>query len=356
MLRPPSSHLDPAAAGSTPPTGVGAPRTQDNVGRDLVVHRLIWLAARLVSGTQTAAVTTVRLTRELLAAGYASDELARLARSGELVHVRRGAYEPATGEDGNPAIRHARLIEATVRLAHPDNVVSHLSAAVLHGLPVATNRLGPVHLTRPHRRGGKKRSGVHIHAAPLAPEDVTLVREMATTTLARTVADLGRTQPFRFAVMAGDAALRAGLPRDLLDLCVDRAVGWPGVAGARRVVTFLDARSESPGESLSRVALQLASVPPPVLQYEVWDGPDLVGRSDFCWPEHGTLGEFDGRSKYGRLLKPGQRAEDVVYREKRREDALRDLGWQVVRWVWADLDRPQVIGDRVLRAFGRSRR
>jgi hypothetical protein len=51
--------------------------------------------------------------------------------------------------------------------------------------------------------------------------------------------------------------------------------------------------------------------------------------------------------------RPGSRS-DVLFKEKRREDALRDLGWQIVRWLWADLYRPGVIRDRVLRAFARA--
>jgi hypothetical protein len=46
--------------------------------------------------------------------------------------------------------------------------------------------------------------------------------------------------------------------------------------------------------------------------------------------------------------------EDVIFAEKVREDALRDLGWQIVRWLWADLYRPGVVRDRVLRAFARA--
>jgi len=64
-----------------------------------------------------------------------------------------------------------------------------------------------------------------------------------------------------------------------------------------------------------------------------------VGRSDFGWEEQRTLGEFDGRVKYGRLLRPGETAADTVYREKRREDALRDQGWQLVRWSAAAAPR-----------------
>jgi hypothetical protein len=57
--------------------------------------------------------------------------------------------------------------------------------------------------------------------------------------------------------------------------------------------------------------------------------------------------------KYGRLLPPGQEPGEVVFREKRREDELRDHRWQVARWTWDDLDRPRVVGDRLLRAFAR---
>jgi hypothetical protein len=46
----------------------------------------------------------------------------------------------------------------------------------------------------------------------------------------------------------------------------------------------------------------------------------------------------------------------VVYAEKIREDALRDLGWQVVRWTYADLTAPMVLADRLQRAFARSAR
>jgi hypothetical protein len=63
---------------------------------------------------------------------------------------------------------------------------------------------------------------------------------------------------------------------------------------------------------------------------------------------------FDGKIKYGRLLKPGQRIEDVIFDEKLREDTVRDLGWQIVRWLWRDLYRRGVLRERVLRAFARA--
>ncbi len=66
------------------------------------------------------------------------------------------------------------------------------------------------------------------------------------------------------------------------------------------------------------------------------------------WPEHGLLGEFDGRVKYGRLLRPGEEPGDAVFREKRREDELRRLtGFAMVRLVWADLHRPRETAARI---------
>jgi hypothetical protein len=96
-------------------------------------------------------------------------------------------------------------------------------------------------------------------------------------------------------------------------------------------------------------------LPRPELQQEIF-GPDgrLVARVDFRWKEYNTVGEFDGKIKYGRLLKPGQRIEDVIFEEKVREDAVRDLGLQVVRWISRDLYRPGVLRERVLRAFARA--
>lgn len=169
--------------------------------------------------------------------------------------------------------------------------------------------------------------------------------------------DLARTLPMEQSVPIGDAALRRGASRTALEEVAGRLGGWRGIAYARRAVAFLDPRSESVGESYSRVVLHQIGLPAPTPQFDVIaaDGR-LIGRTDFGWEGRRTVGEFDGKVKYGRLLKPGQEPGDVVFEEKRREGAIRDLGWQVVRWVWADLFRPAELEKRVTRAFGRSAR
>ena len=298
----------------------------------------------------------IRQTHELVADGYSHRELARLAKAGDLVHLRRGAYAWAQDHVGEGSPHHERLILATQPQLAPDSVVSHLSAAVLHALPIWGPDPSRVQVTRTERGRGKRRGHVHLHVAALDPAEVTLIRGVRVTSMARTVVDLGRSSPFEQAVMAGDAALRAGCPLGEMQTVLDRARSRPGVAAARRAVGFLDGRSESPGESLSRVTFSRLGLPIPEPQFSVYDlRGRLVGRTDFCWEAQRTLGEFDGKTKYGALLRPGQRPEDVAYREKRREDALRDLGWQLVRWSWTDLSSPRTLADRIHRAFARGK-
>jgi hypothetical protein len=295
----------------------------------------------------------IKLTAELLADGWSPAELDRMARSGELQRIRRGAYECAPTRSFERRDEHRRLIQATLRQTSVDSAISHMSAAVLHGLPIWNNQLGKVHITRNQSGGGKVRRYVHVHAAPLPKIDVCEVDGLRVTTLARTVLDLLRTLAMERSVPIGDAALRLGLTLDDLAEVAGRCIGWRGMLPARRSMNFLEVRSESAGESYSRVILHRLGVPAPIPQYEVWHRGVLVGRADFGWEEFRTLGEFDGKEKYGRLLKPGQTTADVVFEEKRREDALRDLGWQIVRWIWDDLYHPEELRRRLERAFER---
>lgn len=299
----------------------------------------------------------IRLTHDLLAEGYNRGELARLTKNGDLDHVRRGAYAPTAPEALDARDRHRQLIAATVPMLASDAVVSHTSAAVLHGLPLFAPQLERVQVTRGTVPGGRRRTLTDLHAAPVEPAEVVRLAGVVTTSAARTVADLARSTSFEKAVVVGDAALRAGLEPQLIHDSLRAMRHWPGVIGARRVADFIDSRAESPGESRSRVAFHRSGIPAPIPQHEIFDHDGFqVGRVDFAWPDFMTVGEFDGKVKYGRLLKPGQAVEEVLYLEKLREDALRDLGWQVVRWTWADLYQFQLVAARLRRAFARARR
>jgi hypothetical protein len=296
----------------------------------------------------------ILLRAEAAARGLGDHDLARLSRLGDLEHIRRGAYVRPDAREQTPEQRHRLLIEATMPQLGAGAALSHVSAGVMRGLPVWREALDAVHVTRTRRGGGGRRTVVRRHTSPLDPEEVGEVDGWPVTVLARTVVDLARSVPFAQGVAAADRALALGLEPALLEAALERQASWPGTGRARGVAAFADGRAESPGESVSRVVLAELGLLPTDLQLPVAAGTRLVGRVDFAWPEHKTLAEFDGRVKYGRLLKPGDDAGEAVWREKVREDLLRDLGWQVVRWIWSDLDRPAVIADRLRRAFLRA--
>lgn len=302
------------------------------------------------------------LTRELRAQGYGPYDVARLVREGRLAQVRRGAYvvpQPPSSPPGpdDDVAAHRLLIEAVLRQRSAQAVVSHMSAAALHGLPTWRTELEQVHLTRNRPGRGRDRGQARVYGFPYDAEDVVLVDGLPVTSVPRTIVDLACQLPLTQSVPIGDAALRlpgADRLRADLERQLSAAAGRNGVRRARQAIGMLDPGSESVGESYSRVRFVEAGLPTPVLQYEVWsvDGV-LLGRSDFGWPELGTLGEFDGIVKYsGRY---GQTTQGALVAEKRREDRIRDEGWQVVRWTWDELAEPSALLERLERAFARGR-
>ncbi len=286
--------------------------------------------------------------------GWSDDELGRRVRVGELGRLRRGAYVNGVLPDDAAAV-HRLLVRATLGGLRQPAVVSHQSAAVLHGLPLWDVALDRVHVTR-RPPAWNNSSGILVgHVARLRDDEVEEIEGVPVTTAVRTALDLARSLPHEAAVVSLDAALHGRLlDHDVLRTRLFDIAGTPGSRSATRAVTFADGRSESVGESRSRVILARWGLAPSALQFQVRSrSGGVIGRADFAWEERGVLGEFDGRVKYGRLLRPGEEPGDAVFAEKRREDAIRDELWGVVRWVWSDLHVPHRFAARVRRALER---
>jgi hypothetical protein len=167
-----------------------------------------------------------------------------------------------------------------------------------------------------------------------------MIAGIRVTSAARTVLDLARTTPFDSAVATADAALHNKLTtRTSLDEQLLRLRPGPGSRDATTALSFADGRSDSPGESLSRVAFHHGELPTPHLQARISDeAGNFVADTDFLFETLGVIGEFDGRSKYQAGLRRGRTVEEVVIAEKYRENRIRALGWIVARWTWADLE------------------
>ncbi len=238
------------------------------------------------------------------------------------------------------------------------SVLSHASSVLWRGLPLVRGFPSQVHVLRRDGDGGFRRGQIHCHVGEVGDDEIEIVDGVKVTNVARTVVDCARTLSREAAVVLADAALERKLVTvGALDDQLVRAARRVGIRQARWVVAFADARSESPGESISRLRIHQFRLPTPDLQVKVRNEKGLlVARCDFGWEDAGTVGEFDGRSKYGRHLRPGESAADAVYREKRREDRIRGCRKEVVRWAWPDCESFGLIADQLRRAFERGSR
>lgn len=132
---------------------------------------------------------------QAVAAGVSPMQLSRLSSSGAVIRLAHGVYalRSAMGE-ANLDLAAAWLGLDPARLAHErladvasGAVVSHASAAVLHGLgDVAADRH---EFTVPARKQSR-RSDVRLHRAVLDRGDITRSGGLPVTTSARTIADL----------------------------------------------------------------------------------------------------------------------------------------------------------------------
>ncbi len=214
-------------------------------------------------------------------------------------------------------------------------VLSHVSAGVLHQLPSWESTLERVTVLRLSGGHGSRRRNLHVRLSPVAPVEITEIDGYPVTRLERTAIDLGCLHDYDRAVAVMDAALHLKASFDIMADTVEAARARRGVATARAALSFADGRSESVGESISRVRMAAAGLPAPQLQVNVFDEfGTWLARTDFGWEMLGVLGEFDGRIKY---VGTSDQVARTVMLEKDREDRLRELGWAVVRWKWADL-------------------
>lgn len=230
-----------------------------------------------------------------------------------------------------------------------DAVLSHVSAAVFHGLDVDPSDLRRVHITRNRTGGGRSNSHRVVHAAPYTESEVTDIDGVQVTSLARTIADIARTLTFENAVCIADLAARTRkVSPEQVIVVLDSCPTHPNNRKARRVAEFMDGRAESVGESRCRVVLHKLGYTPQ-LQVRIADADGIFARIDIYLADIFTVLEFDGKIKYGRLVPEGETPSDVAWKEKVREDRIRSGGVQFVRVYWDDLDRPEYI-DRLIRA------
>ncbi len=220
--------------------------------------------------------------------GLTGNQARQRVRSGEWQRLRRGVFltdpdweTPDLDHFARERIGHAHRAVTAAR-SHPASVIAYESAAAVVSLPTWGSLSGTVNL---------------------------LAREMA------------RLEDLRHMAAFAEVAR------------------LPGRRRVRAAIDLIDPVRESPLESSSVAYFVRYAVPLPKAQVEIYDERGLfVARVDFLWENPVTgvrvVGEADGQGKYG--------GSQDLYQEKRREDALRALGFVVIRWGTQDLRDAQL--------------
>lgn len=292
-------------------------------------------------------------TQELISAGLNARAIAAMLRSGELVRPRRGCYVRGSWWNGlKSGTRSRYLVHAhahgTLTTSAGGFVYSHTSSARLRRLHL-WNVDERIHLTQPTCPSRISHGGdVVAHTRALGPGETSFVDGLPCTSLERTVVDCCLMFTLRQSLILMDHACRLGADFELLRSRCAELAGRNGVVALRGALELADARSESPGETLTRELLHRLGIEPPEPQHVVHTA---LGehRLDFAWRKKKVALEFDGKVKYFDYAPTGE----VLFAERRREKALMEQGWTFLRVEWKDLFNEADFKYRVLQALGR---
>jgi hypothetical protein len=300
----------------------------------------------------------VVLRRDLVAAGVDDPAISRLRRAGTLHWLRQGVY--AIGDRWRSAdarTRHLMLAHGTWRLYDDRVALSHLSAALEFGAPTHDLSLEHAHLTSLLGRGDRIRAAVVHHRGEIRVGDLSRRGGRWITSSVRTALDTAAVARHDGAVCVLDWFLRfGGVGHEELQQHLAARSAWPDHVDLSLKVGLATGLADSVLETLFMLRFGESGLPMPTQQFRVVHPSGRVaGISDFCWEEQRVLGEADGQEKYHRFRRPGETIEAMVVREKRREDAMRELtGYGMVRLIWADLHRWAQTRNRIERMLLRS--
>lgn len=193
----------------------------------------------------------------------------------------------------------------------------------------------------------RARSGMRLRRASLPESDVIVRRAFRTTGPLRTVRDLGSHLDLVESVVAIDMALHAGLvDHSMLTRFVETHPGEKGIRRLRRALRFSDWQSESPMETRLRLELIAARLPCPCVQAELRDrSGNFIGRADLYYPDVRLAIEYDGENHRDRLVS-----------DLRRQNALINAGYHLLRFTAADLRVPGSVAAQVRKARSRLKR
>lgn len=236
--------------------------------------------------------------------------------------VFRDVYLPA-GTQLTAAVR----AKAAYLWAGRRAVVCGVSAAALHGNPyISADRV--VELNRSRRNAP---DGIIIRGDRLASDECTMIDDVAVTTPARTIFDIGRRLRTERAVELTDVLLRHCGATEVDEL-IARYRGARGLCRLHNVLALADPGAESVQETRLRLCVVGAGLPYPETQIEIVARDGRVIRLDMGWRSRRVAVEFDGAQHWGDAA---QHRRDIE-----RLELIAAMGWRLVR-----VSRDQLVND-----------
>jgi hypothetical protein len=217
----------------------------------------------------------------------------------------------------------------------PRAVLSHRTAA--RHLGIAIEKFEGVEITIDANRVVRPLDGVEVfRSRHLTRGDVIWRPPFLFTGVGRTVLD--RSSALDRAGLAAmmEAAIRVmraswGAFLYTLD---QQGRGKPGAALLREVINEKRVQATVAASVMESFAMELglATGRRPVMHHRVFQGDRRIAEIDLAWPDVQLAAEFDGW-----LFHNSYRA---FVGDRRRDRALRKLGWRTERFTWSDVTEP----------------
>lgn len=274
-----------------------------------------------------------RATAESL--GISRHRLQEALRNREVRSVLRGVYvRNDIVETQDLRVRAASLV------MRPHHVLCDRTAAWVHGIDVfrycELDLLPPLETFALRGTSRSERAEYAGGQRDLLPGDICLVEGVRVTTPLRTCMDLGCTRPRWRALAAMDAFMRHyAITREEMLRLLPRYFRRRGVVQLRQLIPIADPRAESLRESRTRLAIEDAGLPRPVLQHWVTVGGRPIFRLDLAYPHAMVAVEYDGREFH--------EGEEHVKEDEARRRWLRERGWTVIV-LTKDSFEPEALG------------
>jgi very-short-patch-repair endonuclease len=253
--------------------------------------------------------------------GLDEDVARQRAATGRLHRVHQGVY--CVGHRLLPRKGH---LMAAVLACGPRGVLSHRSAAFLHG--ILDHRGNRVDVIAPNRRG-RAPTGIAAHRdGTLTPIDRVVIDAVPCTSLARTLLDLAATQsPSTLAFAVNQAEVEEVFDLAEVVELLKRSRGRRGVARLRLAIELHDPQERETRRELEKKLLRLfkrGGFRPEVNGHLVIAGISMM--PDFMWRDARLIVEADSRRVHGTAT--------AFEKDRQRDQRLAAAGWTVIRCTW----------------------